>query len=115
MKYRIWDKENKKYFKQGEWETYVWVDHDGKPFEMNITVHGCWITPKDVSDKYEVEYCCEVKDKKGAWVYIGDIVRVYGHNIHDEKIDEFGVIDYHNTISEIIGNKNENKELWESL
>ena len=114
MKYRIWDKRQQKYFKQGEWENYVWVDHDGKPFEMNITVHGCWLNPNDVSEEYEVEYESGLVDHEHKTIYINDIIRSCTVNPLEVKIT---VPQLFNSGKdwEIVGNKNENKELWESL
>jgi hypothetical protein len=116
MKYRVWDKKNNKYFKQGEWETYVWVDHNGKPFEVDITVHGCWMNPKDVSEQYEIEYSIGQRDNSDNLLYINDLVRIKGvgkEYLH--KCIYFPVIFYPDSSYELIGNKNENKELWESL
>lgn len=119
MKYRIWDKRQQKYFKQGEWETFIWVDHDGKPFEMNITVHGCWLNPKDVSEEYEVEWLvyspCPEKE-----IYDNDIIRIMESsctetNVFITKSSYIQNRPIKYSSWSVIGNKHENKELWESL
>jgi hypothetical protein len=116
MKYRVWDKRSKKYFKQGEWETYVWIDHDGKPFEINITVHGQWVNPKDVSDLYEIEYSIDKEDESFKTIYQGDIINVKGFGgDYQYRVSRPMYIYYPKSACKILGNKNENPELWENL
>lgn len=110
MKYRVWCKRQNKYFKQGEFETFVWIDDNGKPVEVEITVHGTWINPKDVSDLYEIEYSHGHKDINGVVIYNNDIMK---RTITKEIERAYSKYTYpYNTI---IGNKNENPELWASL
>jgi hypothetical protein len=113
MKYRVWDKINKKYFKQGEWETYIWVDHEGKPFEMNITVHGSWLSPRDISDQYEIEYESGLVDREFKTIYINDIIRSCD-DLVEAKITVPQLFKSGKDW-DIIGNKHENEELWVSL
>lgn len=117
MKYRIWDKEKQEYFKQGAWETFVWVDHDGKPFEIDITVHGQHMNPKDVSEKYDVEYSLDhVTDNNGKTIYVNDIINIRGFGGDFQKrVQGQLFIFYPGSAYEVIGNKNQNKELWARL
>ena len=48
VKYRVWDKENKKYMDEMHYKELIFVAMTGKIYFCNF---GEW--PRDVSDKYE--------------------------------------------------------------
>ena len=115
IKFRIWDKENKKMFYKGVSPDRIYMGLDGKLYNG--------LNGQDFSDNFILMQYTGLKDKNGKEVYEGDIVRI--KSCGDEYIDvvrfyidgdcqscfRTGMLGWHRDEIEVIGNIFENSEL----
>ncbi|MGX5377587.1 YopX family protein [Ligilactobacillus sp. LYQ135] len=117
LRYRAWDKENKK---------YIYGVENGLQFYSTAgNLRVMTLAEIEESDKYDLEQCTGLRNKDNTLIYEGDIVQVDSMVYYSEPLTL--VIGFHNgafmagdrhidnnsIFMEIIGNIHENSELLE--
>lgn len=124
IKFRVWDKKEKKFLSGGDWIEYA------------ITLDGCLIEAHETRgtdrlnlDDYSIEQYIGLPDKDGREIYEEDIVNIFEGNKSFRAKIEYGSGCF-NLVSlkgytyspvgfcaheiEVIGNIHQNPELWSS-